>query len=238
VLFRSIWHLLALGVVGAGLPDLFLVESIRRAGAIIPIMLARIEIPLGVLFAHIFLKEKVGKIAYVAALASFGGAALITFPNGFSSIDTSSDFFIGVLFGLAAAVVWGIASVYAKFMLSNKDVDPLVLSFVRMLTGSVFNFILVFIFVSGPLLVLSKLSLFDWTMLLYIGIFLSGIAYLTFYKALKVLDAHILMISLSVSMIINLILGLVLGETIVLMQYVGIALIGFSIFLIYNSTKK
>lgn len=56
-----IMHLIILGIFAAGLPDLLLIEAIRKSGAIVAAILARVEIPLGVIFAHLFLKENVGK---------------------------------------------------------------------------------------------------------------------------------------------------------------------------------
>lgn len=223
-------HLILLGIFAAGLPDLLLVEAIRRCGAIISSILARVEIPLAVLFAHLFLKEKVGKIAYLAGIISIIGVCFISYqPDQIITLD--NQFYVGILYGLGAAMIWGLSSVYAKYIL-NKQTDPLALSFVRLCIGSIFALAVALLFVKDAFASLSQLRLFDWSLILYLGIFLSGLAYLFFYRALKVLDAHVAVLLLGLSIVVLLFCGLLIGETISLLQWLGIGMIIFSIFLV------
>jgi drug/metabolite transporter (DMT)-like permease len=230
-------HVVMFGVIGAGFADLFLVEAIRHAGAIIPIILARLEIPISVVLAHLFLKEKVGKTAYFATLLSLAGAWLISYRSDVA-MDFSDGFYVGVLFALGAAVMWGIATVYGKYIL-KKGADPLPLSCIRLSVGALFNLVIVLVLIQNPLPIFQKLSVLDWSLLIYLGVFLSGLAYLTFYRSLKVLDAHVASILLSVSLGVALFLGIAIGESPSIAQWLGIALVILSIVLIQtNQTKK
>lgn len=225
-----IFHLILLGIFAACLPDLLLVEAIRKAGVIVASILVRVEIPLGVIFAHVFLKEKVTKYAYLAGIISLVGVGFISYKPG-QVITNNNEFYIGVVCALGAAVLWGASSVYAKYILTKKT-DPLALSFVRLSIGSIFALAITLVLIQDPFISLQLLQLKDWLMLLYLGIFVSGLAYLFFYRSLNLLDAHKAIILLGLTFIVTLFLGLLLGETIQFAQWIGILLIIVSIFLI------
>lgn len=161
--------------MAAGLPDLLLVEAVRRSGAIISTMLARVEIPLGVILAHFLLKEKVGKNAYIAGIISILGVCLISYRPEME-ITLSNQFYVGVLCALGAATLWALASVYAKHIL-NKKTDPLALSFVRLCIGAIFALTITLLFIHDPFVTLQQLHVTDWGLIIYLGIFLSGLAY-------------------------------------------------------------
>ncbi len=223
-------HLILLGIFAAGLPDLLLVEAIRRSGAIISTMLARVEIPLGVILAHLLLKEKVGKSAYLAGLISIIGVWFISYQPE-QKITLDNQFYVGILCALGAAILWALSSVYAKYIL-NKKTDPLALSFVRISIGSIFALAITMLFIHDPFLSLQQLNLQDWTLIVYLGIFLSGLGYLFFYRSLKLLDAHVAIVLIGLTIVVLLISGLLIGETIRPMQWIGIALVVASIFLV------
>lgn len=223
-------HLILLGIFAAGLPDLLLVEAIRNAGAIIASILARLEIPLGVILAHILLKEKVGKTAYLAGVISIIGACFISYQPE-QAITLDNKFYVGILCGFGAATLWALSSVYGKYIL-NKQTDPLALSFVRLCIGSIFALVVALLFIKNPFFSLSQLRLLDWSLILYLGIFLSGLAYLFFYRSLRILDAHVAIILLGLSIVVMLFLGLLIGEVISPLQWFGIGMVIFSIFLV------
>jgi drug/metabolite transporter (DMT)-like permease len=228
-----IFHLILIGIFAAGLPDLLLVEAVRRSGAIVATMLARVEIPLGVIFAHLLLREKVSKHVYLAGILSFAGVWLISYRPD-QQITLDSQFYLGVLFALGAATLWALSSVYAKHIL-NKKTDPLALSFVRLCMGSIFALVITLLFIHDPFFSLQQLHLKDWTLLIYLGVFLSGLAYLFFYRSLNILDAHVAIILLGLSIVVLLFCGLLIGETISVLQWIGIGMIVASIILIKRS---
>lgn len=231
-----IFHLILLGIFAAGLPDLLLVEAVRRSGAIISTMLARVEIPLGVLFAHFLLKEKVGKNAYLAGILSIVGVWLIAYKPE-QSVTLNNQFYVGILCALGAATLWALSSVYAKYIL-NKQTDPLALSFVRLSIGSIFALGITVLFIHDPFISLQQLHLKDWGLIIYLGVFLSGLAYLFFYRSLNILDAHVAIVLIGLSIVVLLFCGLLIGETINPLQWLGIALIVISIFMIKRLTPK
>ncbi len=225
-------HVLMYSVIAAGLTDLMFVEAIRKCGVIIATMLARLEIPLGVIFAHFFLREKVGKSAYVAAVLSFIGVCLISYRPG-TTFTLKDSFYLGVTLAVITAILWGLSTVYAKHILNRKQfVDPLALSFIRLSVGAVIAFVIVAAVVKDPLQALTRLQLNDWLLLLYLGIFVSGLAYLAYFKSLKIISAHVSSILLSVSIAVLLILGLAIGESISTLQWFGIAVVALSIYLV------
>ncbi len=221
------FHVIILGIFAAGLPDLLLVEAVRHCGAILAVILARIEIPLGVIFAHLLLKERVHPKAYLAAALSFGGAVLISLKPG-ASFNSNDGFYLGVMLALLAAVLWALSSTYAKFIL-NKQTDPLGFSFMRLAIGSAFGFVVAALVVPEPFKALAGIGWESWALIVYLGVFLSGLAYWMFYYSLRILEAHVLAILLSVSIMVVLVLGLLIGERISWSQWLGIGLVVASI---------
>ena len=198
-------------------------------------MLARLEIPLGVLFAHWLLKEKVGLSAYVASLVAFVGVLLISLRPG-QAVTIEDRFFSGVVLAILVAVLWALAGIYAKYIL-NRKTDPLALSFVRLCIGSIFGFVVALVTVRSPLDALQNLAFPDWALIFYIGIFLSGVAFLAYYKSLKILDAHIVAVMLGLSLSIVLVTGLIIGERIGVLQWCGVGFIIASILLVRRKPK-
>lgn len=225
-----IFHVILLGVLAAGLPDLLLTEAIRRSGAIVAAILARIEIPLAVIFAHFLLKEKVGKNAYLAGIISIVGVVFISYKPG-QSITMNDQFYMGVFCALGAATLWALSSVYGKHIL-NKQTDPLALSFVRLCIGSIFALAIAVLFVHDPFFSLTQIHIKDWMLIVYLGIFLSGLAYLFFYRSLSILDAHVAVVLLGLTIVVLVFSGLFIGETIRPLQWLGIGMVVFSIFLV------
>lgn len=223
--------LIIFGIIATGLTDLLFVEAIRRCGAIIGVMLARLEIPLGVIFAHWLLKEKVTKRAYWAGLLSLLGVCLISYQPGVS-ITLENSFYLGVLLGISAAILWALAGIYGKVLLDRHKVDPLAISFVRVGVGAIFALILAFLVIDEPWSILQNLQLADWLLILYLGVLLSGIGYWLYYKSLKLIDAHVASVLLSVSIAVLLMLGLIIGEKPSALQWLGIASVALSIYLV------
>ncbi len=233
-IFKNVpWlHVLAYSLIAAGLTDLMFVEAIRKCGVIIATMLARLEIPLGVIFAHLLLKEKVGVSTYIAAALSFIGVCLISYRPG-ASFTLQDSFYLGVVLAVTTAVLWAFATVYAKYILDHKqNVDPLALSFVRLSIGALIALAIVATVVKDPLQALARLQLHDWLLLLYLGMFVSGLAYLAYFKSLKIITAHVSAVLLSVSIAVLLILGLAIGESVSTLQWLGIAVVALSIYLV------
>lgn len=146
-------------------------------------------------------------------------------------ITFTNDFYVGVACALGAATLWSLSGVYVKYIL-NKKTDPLALSFVRIAMGSIFALAITILFIQDPFASLSFLNVKDWSLILYIGIFLSGFAYLFFYRSLNILDAHVAILLIGLSIVVLVLFGLLIGETISPIQWLGIALIGVSILLV------
>ncbi len=223
-------HLILLGILAGALPDLLLVAAVRHSGPIIAVLLARLEIPLGVLFAHAFLKEKVTLKAYLASILALIGGGLISYKPG-QALTIHSSFYLGVIAGVAAGITWALATVYGKYIL-NRGTDALALTFIRLSIGSITSLIAAGFLVSQPLMALEHLRLNDWLLLIYLGVFVSGIGYLMFYRSLELIDAHIAQILVGISIAIVIVLGLLIGQHVSVLEWLGIAITTFSIYLI------
>lgn len=232
VSFKSIpWrHAIALGILAGATPDLLLVTSVRHVGPIIAVLLARLDIPLGVLFAQIFLGERVTSRAYIASLLGVVGTAFISYKPG-QAITLHSGFYLGIAAGVGAGIIWGLAVVYGKYIL-NRKANAQALTFIRLSLGSLTALLVTCIVVSQPLHILSQLRLRDWLYVLYLGIFNSGLGYLLFYRSMELIDAHVAQILLGVSMIVTVCLGLIIGVPVTALQWLGIVTIIWSIYLI------
>src|SRR5262249_30783814 len=75
-------HAFILCLLACALPDLLLTISIRHIGPIVAALLARLEIPFGVLFAHLLLRENVTRKIYASSLLGILGAVLISYKPG------------------------------------------------------------------------------------------------------------------------------------------------------------
>lgn len=223
-------HAIALGIVAGALPDILLTISVRHVGPIVAILLARLEIPLGVLFAHLLLKEKVTAKTYGASLLGLLGAIGISYKPG-ETISLHNGFYLGIAAGLGASLAWGIGAVYGKYIL-NQKANSQVLTFTRLATGSLVALLVSAVLVRNPLGMLQDLRVRDWLFILYLGLFNSGLGYLLFYRSMELIDAHVAQILMGVSMIVTIGLGLLIGVSVTLFQWLGILTILGSLYLI------
>ncbi|MBF0543500.1 MAG: EamA family transporter [Candidatus Riflebacteria bacterium] len=128
-------------------------------------------------FAWIFLKEELNIYRISSILVGFSGVFLIAF-KGVSGIDTH----LGIITGLLGAIGFSLYTV-----LSKRTVNKF---------GSLNNALIGFIFgclFDLPLLWLGQIEIIPhfnlWPRLLFLGIVVSGIGYLAFFKALSLLSA-------------------------------------------------
>lgn len=220
---KQFFQLVILGVVGSGMADFFFVEAIRRTGSIVATMIARTEIPLGVLFAGLLLREKLNPRIYTATALSFIGVLLISLQKE-GTVIVKEGFYIGVLCAILTAVIYTLAGVYAKQMMT-KNVSPYAVALYRNIFAGVFNGILAFATLTNITHYYQSLTMSSWLLLLYMGIFASAFGYITYYKGLERLEASKVSILLSLSTIIALFAGLAAGETLSVVQWAGTAAI-------------
>ena len=211
-----------------------MVESIRASGAIVAAMLARLEIPFGVILASIVLKEKVSNKAKAATSLSLHSVILLSQTDmSFSTFDDANARGVGL--GLIVALAFSLSTIYAKWIFNTFKIPSLLMTWVRTSMGAGIS-ILIFVLSGGDIVQsLASISLMDWLAIGFLGLFVNAIAYMAYYKSLSLLDAHITQIMLGVALVIAVILGLLMGETLSIFQWLGIVLVVISIYLIQTS---
>ena len=211
-----------------------MVESIRASGAIVAAMLARLEIPFGVILASIVLKEKVSNKAKAATSLSLHSVILLSQTDmSFSTFDDANARGVGL--GLIVALAFSLSTIYAKWIFNTFKIPSLLMTWVRTSMGAGIS-ILIFVLSGGDIVQsLASISLMDWLAIGFLGLFVNAIAYMAYYKSLSLLDAHITQIMLGVALVIAVILGLLIGETLSIFQWLGIVLVVISIYLIQTS---
>jgi len=170
--------LFLIGIIGGSVPFLLFFKAVSLTSS--PINTAFIHKTLFVwvsLIAVWFLKEKIGKLQYLAlGLLFFGNFALL----GFKFIS----FGYPELLALGATFMWAIEFVIAKKLLKNLDSE--IIAWARMFFGSIV--LLGFISYIGKFNELISLNASQWLWTLLISGFLLGYV-LAWYKALKYLPA-------------------------------------------------
>ncbi|MDF2519950.1 MAG: DMT(drug/metabolite transporter) superfamily permease, partial [Clostridia bacterium] len=130
------------------------------------------------LFSSIILKEKASWDKLVCIILGIGGISLIIF-KGNSGGDTLASLLLGVL----ASLTFGLYTVLGK--LKSEGISSITMISISSILGSLFYI---------PVLIYYRLPIFNipqgtLVKVLYLGVFLSGIAYITYMEALKTLTA-------------------------------------------------
>lgn len=232
---RTMFQVLLLGLIGSGIADLLMIQAIRNVGVILAVMIARLEIPLGVILAGVFLHEKITPRIIVATLLSFLGVIFISYTDIFSNAHIST-LALGIGFALIAAFLWACTGVYAKKLLTSST-SPIILTFGRLLSGGLFNLILSVVTLQSLVPYFHNLNLLNWLSLLFLAFFSSALAFFLYYSGLEKITAAKSSILLALSIVIAIFTGVLVGETLTLFQWGGVVAIGGSIYLTIKPEK-
>ena len=167
-----------------------------------------------VLFSCLILKEKLTVKKAAALATSFAGVVLLSFGNG----EGAGNRILGIVLCVAAAACYGLYCVLNK----KTDFDQTVLMTVIWLTVTVCSFAL------GPVTeTWVKVQGLSWLGLLWIGVFVNAVAYLTWGLSLKYAKSTALIANLAyIVPVLSLILSaLVLKEPVTWQAAVALALI-------------
>ena len=167
------------------------------------------------------MKEKAKKITLISMVVSLIGVVVIFNPVQMTAGITGSRDIIGIMFALAAAIVWSLFTVISKMR-------------IHMYGGYVFNFfafsfgvifILIILLVTGRPIVhgITPKAIY---ILLYMGIFIKAIGYIFYLGAIRLTSAvtasMVFLIKPALATILSIIL---LGEKIEFNIILGIAFI-------------
>lgn len=176
------------------------------------------------IFAATLIKERISRLQIIGIGIGLSGLLLILLGEN-EAIMNSSNLAMAVVFGLIASTTFAFSTVYSK---------KLIMQF-----GNLVTLCFAFFFGSATLFGYSVLThqpliftpnLRNIVLLLYLGIFVSGIAYIMYFKAIKIIGAAKASIYFFLKPAIACTLAwLIQGETLKAGQIVGIILIMMSL---------
>ncbi len=166
-------------------------------------------------FASLILKERYRLRKYVGIALGFVG--LLVFSLG----KISGDSWLGILFGLLAALTFGMYTVLMRRY--TKLYKPLTVTAYSSLVSSVVYFLTIF---SLGKLTIPTLDTRGWLLMIYFGVIVTGIAYVTYFKAMQYVGAtQSSRIFFLKPVVATLLAILILGEVLSLRKLIGMAII-------------
>lgn len=130
------------------------------------------------LFSAIFLKEKVSGDKIACILFGIAGILLIVYKG-----NVGGDTVASLLYGFVASLTFGLYTVLGK--LKSEGVSSITMISLSSIFGSLFYIPVLFAY-HIPVFYIPQGTIIK---VLYLGIFLSGVAYITYMEALKILTA-------------------------------------------------
>lgn len=167
------------------------------------------------MFSSIFLKEKVSKDKIVCLLFGILGITLIIYKG-----NSAGDTLISLMLALLASLTFGLYTVLGK--LKAEGISSITMICLSSLFGSLFYI---------PVLYVRHIPIFDipseaLLKIIYLGIFLSGVAYITYMEALKILSAsNGAMVFFLKPVIASVLAAIFLDETLALKTILGTMLV-------------
>lgn len=175
------WAVIAVGVGASALATIAFTASFSYVSPSVSILLLKLQPLFTFVLAYVWLKERMPKYFWWWAILALVGAYLISFPNlspGDLSIYSGGP--RGVMLALAAAILWGSATVFNRHLL-NKVSFPVVTS-LRFITALVFLGLLTFF--TGQAQAVTLLTAHDVLLVLGIMVFSGFGAMYIYYKGL------------------------------------------------------
>lgn len=158
--------ILLLGALSGGpLAMSFYFLGIQNAGVTYAASIASIFPGIGAVLAFFFLKEKMNKKAWSGVVLSIIGVIVLAYvPTKF---DSESNFFIGILFSLGAAIFWGLEGVIGAWGMRGREVVPLYAINIRQITSALsYGIILVPLMNGYPLVFEAATSSIVWVIVI------------------------------------------------------------------------
>lgn len=219
---KNDWKILIpLGLTGNLLYQwLFIVGIDLSLAANAAVMLGTIPIWVAI-FSHLFSMEALNRMKVLGVILAFSGLFLIVF-FGKDPISFGSQTFIGDLSILAAAVVWGLFTIFSKQFLTRYT--PLQFSAFMTSTGAV-SLLLIAIPFAAPT-DWSAVSYMAWGGVFYSGFLAIGLAYIIWNKGIMEVGAVRTATYQNLVPVLGLAFGVILlGESLEFLQYVGSAIV-------------
>ncbi len=228
---RNEWTYLALlGFIGVAFHQWLQANGLKTAQATTTAWIVATTPVFIAILGWAVLKERLGAIRIVGiAIAAFGVLMIVSKGN-IEALFTGHEGAIGDLLVFISAPNWAVYTILSRRGLSRHPAA--LMMFYVMFFGWLFTSIWIFGF--GPALnEISHLDLLGWGAILGLGIFGSGLAYIAYYDALRVLPASQLGVFLNIEPLVTTLLAApLLGESITILVILGGAIIILGIYLV------
>jgi len=231
------WKLYFANGVQAGFGTCFALIGIALTDAINAGFLVKLTTVTTIIFAWIFLKERLSTLKVLTVFLMLFGAYLLT-TKAQVLIPRTGDFFL-----LGACVCWSFGTVLVRRFLKNQPIQADVVTMQKPLAS--FPVLLLFIGVSqfyssaaGEFNQLLSCCIFSTQDLLYAVLngFCLAMAWIFLFRTLKVSTAsYMTLMSMLTPVIVSLLALAFLGETLVWVQIIGAAIVILSGIVIYFS---
>lgn len=224
--------ILVLSGLGVGANWIFLFEAYKYTTVSIATLSYYCAPIFVTIMAPIILKEKISLIKFLCVCTAMVGMLCIVGTNK-GSIGEGYNHFLGIIYGLTAAVGYASVILMNKFIKGLKGVETTV-------TQLVFASILLLPYVmitSG--FDFSKMTGISWGYMIFLGVVHTGFAYALYFSSLKELKGQTIAVLSYIDPITAvLISALFLGEQLTIFQIVGGVLILGSTFISETQGKK
>lgn len=224
---RDLVVLLALGLLGNGLYQLFFIEGVSRTRAGTAALVLAAGPAFIALLGRLRGTERIRPVGMLGIALSIGGVALVLFGNARSGAEDSTGL-LGALLVLGGCICWAIYSVLLQPY--THRYGGLALSAVTMGSGAV-----PLVALAVPAIVRTDLGAVPggaWLAVLYSGLLALVVAYFLWYRGLRVLGPTRTAMYANLQPAIALLVAWVtLGETPTVWQAVGMLLIGAGVLL-------
>ncbi|WP_177162987.1 DMT family transporter [uncultured Fusobacterium sp.] len=224
--------ILVLSGLGVGANWIFLFEAYKYTTVSIATLSYYCAPIFVTIMAPIILKEKISLIKFLCVCTAMIGMLCIVGTNK-GSIGEGYNHFLGIIYGLTAAVGYASVILMNKFIKGLKGVETTV-------TQLVFASILLLPYVmvtSG--FDFSKMTGISWWYMIFLGVVHTGFAYALYFSSLKELKGQTIAVLSYIDPITAvLISALFLGEQLTMFQIIGGVLILGSTFISETQGKK
>lgn len=224
--------ILVLSGLGVGANWIFLFEAYKYTTVSIATLSYYCAPIFVTIMAPIILKEKISLIKFLCVCTAMIGMLCIVGTNK-ESIGEGYNHFLGIIYGLTAAVGYASVILMNKFIKGLKGVETTV-------TQLVFASILLLPYVmitSG--FDFSKMTGISWGYMIFLGIVHTGFAYALYFSSLKELKGQTIAVLSYIDPITAILISaLFLGEQLTMFQIIGGVLILGSTFISETQGKK
>ncbi|WP_026675120.1 DMT family transporter [Alkalihalobacterium bogoriense] len=220
---------------GVFLFSIFMLYGLKETTALEAGMLTSTLPAIVACIAVLILKEKISKITALGILFAVAGTILVNMSGHVSEVGSGNNHVVGNSLVLGAVISEALFIILGKA--SSKRVSPLTITTVMSIWGVLF--FLPFSLYELRKFNLADVSLFDWGLLLYYGIFVTVLAFLFMYKGISEVPASHAGVATSVLPLAAVVLSVIfLHEPFSILHGVGLLCVLLAIFIISTKEKQ